>query len=105
MRSLFLLLRRNCLKRMRSPCASCVEFSFPILVVGLFILMFSAFTPSDVATSQYIGNTNTISSLVGAPLRLLDINARIAIGERCLSSVGVHPHPAFLVSRSSFFYA
>jgi hypothetical protein len=80
MRSVGLLLWRNCVRRRRAKCASVVELLAPIVVVALFSGLFLAFSNKDHAAAQYVRDRATSQPLAGFGYRLQLYNAELGLG-------------------------
>jgi hypothetical protein len=94
-----LLMWRNCLKRRRALVSSFCELVFPIFIVGIFIGLFQAFTPSAYPDKQYLQEWAGVPNLAGQGYRVANLSSVIAIGEAslplCLADIASCPsaHP------------
>ncbi len=76
-----MLLWRNCIRRKRAKCASCVELFSPVFVVIMFALIYMAFTNKDKPAQQYLDDTADVYPLAGFAYRLQLYNAQLGLGE------------------------
>ena len=80
-RAVRLLLWRNCVRRKRAKCATCVELFSPVFIVIMFVLIYKAFSDKTRPATQYLDNRDGVPNLAGLAYRLQLYNANFGIGK------------------------
>ena len=71
------------MQRKRAPCAAFGEIIAPVFIVGIFALLYKAFSATDLPDTQYLDNRLDVPSLAALAPRLALSNSLIALGTYC----------------------
>lgn len=102
-RNLSLLLWRNCLKRRRAPCSFACELLFPIIIVGLFIGLYQAFSTTVSPQRMYFDQLKSVPTLAGSGYRIQNASQVLALGKQAMSRCGCGGRPGAPWFRVAFF--